>query len=265
MGRDKVIGILAGMGPKSTAPFIDLVIKECQQQYDAKYDEDFPHILIYSLPTPFYLDKPIDHAKMKKVLCIGLKKLESYRVDFIAMPSNSPHVYFDELKKCVKVPLLNIIEETAQYLGRKQLRIALLATRTTVESGLYQTKLKKKGHTVIENEKWQKKVDWIIGAIKKGTEKSKIVKEWNELTKLLKRERIDAVILACTDLNVVSADRKVGLRIIDSSECLAKAVVRTYLEEELSDKTKREVKLARKQAKKGKTFTTKQVMTKLGI
>ncbi|MFA6530352.1 MAG: amino acid racemase [Candidatus Micrarchaeia archaeon] len=230
MGKDKVIGIMAGMGPKSTAPFIDLVVKECQRQYGARYDEDFPHILIYSLPTPFYLNKPIDHAKMKGVLCIGLKKLESCGVDFIAMPSNSPHVYFNELKKCVKVPLLNIIDETIQYLGKKPLHVALLATRTTVESRLYQDKLEKKGHTIIENEAWQEKLDWIIGAIKKGTETSKIIKKWNELIKLLKKERIDTAILACTDLNVVCANKKNGLHIIDSSECLAKAVVRTYLE-----------------------------------
>ena len=99
MNKHKTIGILAGMGPRSTAPFIDLVISECQKQYGASYDEDFPHMLIYSLPTPFYVDKPIDHKKMKETLCNGLRKLENCGVDFIAMPSNSPHAYFDDLKK----------------------------------------------------------------------------------------------------------------------------------------------------------------------
>lgn len=36
--NDCMIGILAGMGPRSTAPFIDLVVNECQLQYGAKYD-----------------------------------------------------------------------------------------------------------------------------------------------------------------------------------------------------------------------------------
>ena len=56
-----LIGILAGMGPRSTAPFLDLVIDECQLQYGAKYDEEFPHMMVYSLPTPFYIDRPINH------------------------------------------------------------------------------------------------------------------------------------------------------------------------------------------------------------
>jgi len=47
------IGILAGMGPRSTAPFTDLLITECQRQYGAHYDIDFLPMLIYSLPTPY--------------------------------------------------------------------------------------------------------------------------------------------------------------------------------------------------------------------
>lgn len=37
-----MIGILAGMGPKLTAPFVDKVVHLCQQIYDAKNDIDFP-------------------------------------------------------------------------------------------------------------------------------------------------------------------------------------------------------------------------------
>lgn len=49
-----LIGILAGMGPRSTAPFVDLVIDECQSQYGATFDIDFPRMLILSQPTPFF-------------------------------------------------------------------------------------------------------------------------------------------------------------------------------------------------------------------
>ena len=63
-----MIGILAGMGPKSTGPFVDTVVAECQTIYGAKHDMDFPHMMIYSCPTPFYMDRPIDHEAMKKRL-----------------------------------------------------------------------------------------------------------------------------------------------------------------------------------------------------
>lgn len=56
---ENIIGILAGMGPRSTAPFIDLVIDECQRQYGAQNDIDFPSMMIYSLPAPCYVDAAV--------------------------------------------------------------------------------------------------------------------------------------------------------------------------------------------------------------
>lgn len=47
------IGVLAGMGPRSTAPFVDMLVTECHIGYGAKYDMDFPKMHIISLPTPF--------------------------------------------------------------------------------------------------------------------------------------------------------------------------------------------------------------------
>ena len=49
-----MIGILAGMGPRSTAPFVDLVVSECRNQYGARHDIDFPPMMILSWPTPFF-------------------------------------------------------------------------------------------------------------------------------------------------------------------------------------------------------------------
>ena len=50
-----LVGILVGMGARSTAPFIDSIVTLCQVQYGAKYDIEFPHKMIYSLPAPFYV------------------------------------------------------------------------------------------------------------------------------------------------------------------------------------------------------------------
>ena len=93
-----MIGILAGMGPKSTGPFIDQVISAFQSITGVKNDIDFPPMMIYSLPTPFYLDRPIDHKLMERTICNGLKKLESCGSSFIAMPCNTAHLYFEKLQ-----------------------------------------------------------------------------------------------------------------------------------------------------------------------
>ncbi|WP_440616848.1 hypothetical protein [Cysteiniphilum sp. 6C5] len=65
-----MIGVLAGMGPMSTAPFIDLLMKSWQKKFSAFNDIEFPHVVIYSLPTPFYIDKALNHVEMERVLLV---------------------------------------------------------------------------------------------------------------------------------------------------------------------------------------------------
>lgn len=216
-----MIGILAGMGPKSTGPFVDTIVAECQTIYGAKHDMDFPHMMIYSCPTPFYMDRPIDHAAMKKAIIEGAQKLESTGVDFIAMPCNTAHLYFEELQRSITIPILNIVDETLKAIPENTKRVALLATEATVQASIYQDGITKRDIEYIHNEQWQEMINQIITCIK-GGEIEEARKLWSLLVLQLKDE-VDTAIIACTDLNVVVSED-----FVDSAQCLAKAVVRIY-------------------------------------
>ncbi|EOO17940.1 MULTISPECIES: aspartate/glutamate racemase family protein [Bacillus] len=216
-----MIGILAGMGPKSTGPFVDTVVAGCQTIYGAKHDMDFPHMMIYSCPTPFYMDRPIDHEAMKKAIIEGAQKLESTGVDFIAMPCNTAHLYFEELQRSITIPILNIVDETLKAIPENTKTVALLATEATVQAGIYQDGIAKRNIEYVHNEQWQEMINQIISCIKCG-EIEEARKLWSLLVLQLKDE-VDTAIIACTDLNVVVSED-----FVDSAQCLAKAVVRMY-------------------------------------
>ncbi len=220
-----LIGILAGMGPRSTAPFVDLVVTECQKQYGAKHDLDFPPMMIYSLPAPFYDDRPIDPPALKAAICEGLKKLESTGVDFIAMPCNSAHIYYDDLVSCIHAPLLNMIDEALRALPAGVTKMALLATRPTAESGLYQAGAKRFGVELLTDERWQILVDDLIRVIKSSQTRDGARMLWRELLAEVKSQGVESAVLACTDLNAVSGTAQASLSILDATECLARAVV----------------------------------------
>ncbi|PKJ57459.1 aspartate/glutamate racemase family protein [Bacillus sp. SN10] len=217
-----MIGILAGMGPKSTGPFVDTIVAECQTIYGAKHDMDFPHMMIYSCPTPFYMDRPIDHEAMKKAIIEGAQKLESIGTSFIAMPCNTAHLYFDELQRSLSIPILNIVDETLKAIPQTAKRVALLATEATVQAEIYQDGIAKRNIEYIHYEQWQEMINQIITYIKSG-EVEEARKLWSALVVQLKDE-VDTAIIACTDLNVVASED-----FVDSAQCLAKAVVRMYL------------------------------------
>lgn len=229
LSKKTLLGILGGMGPRSTSPFLELVLDECQKQYGAVYDEDYPPIMIYSLPTPFYVDKPIEHVLMEETIIKGLRKLESTGVTSIAMPCNSAHIYFSKLEKAVTVPLLNVIEETAKHLPEEPTKITLFATSVTFEAMIYQKKIEALGHDFIFKKEWQGAINEIIKAVKGKKSIKEAVLRWNELIIKVKKEGITHVVVACTDLNVLMNDSRGIMNIVDSSRCLAEAMVRKYL------------------------------------
>lgn len=212
----KSIGILAGMGPRSTSPFLESVLDQCQIQYGAKHDIDYPHIMIYSLPTPFYLDRPIDHKLMREIIIEGIQHLESTGVSCIAMACNSAHIYFDELKEKISIPLLNIVEETMKKVDSNK-KITIFATESTFNSELYQKGILNSGNQFIFKSNWQKKINTIIQMIKESKEISEVNLYWDELVKQAIDEDVDDIIIACTDLSVLKSKFKDEVNFIDSS------------------------------------------------
>jgi len=224
-----MIGILAGMGPKSTGPFIDKIVEQCQIIYGATYDMDYPKMMIYSCPTPFYLDRPIDHMEMEHAIISGTKKLASTGVDFIAIPCNTAHTYFDKIEGAVSIPILNMVKETIAQVSTNCKKVTILATPATIDSGIYQKGIKESGlHLILKND-WQENINTIIKLVKSSSKKTEGIDLWNKLMKEIEKE-VDTAIIACTDLNIISDKTISPIQIIDSSTSLARAVVKTYLE-----------------------------------
>lgn len=227
----KTIGILAGMGPRSTAPFLELVIDECEKQYRAKYDDEFPQIMLYSVPAPFYIDKPVDQLKLEAVVCEGAKRLASTGVDFIAIPCNTVHAFFDHISTAIDIPLLNIIKETIKRIPAGTKSVVLVATQATIDSGLYQHELSVNGMSTIDVSALQPQINKLISSAKNGTKVEALLTEWTHLIVQCEALGAKSILVACTDLISFTA-QTANLPIIDSSRSLAEATVRQYLEKE---------------------------------
>lgn len=222
------IGILAGMGPRSTGPFIDMVVTECQRQYGARDDIDFPKMMICSQPAPFYEDRPVDHAAMEDAILTGLRDLERTGADFLAIACNTAHIYYPQLARSVKVPLLNMVELTLEALPGAAQKVALVAARPTVESGVYQTGIRARGLSLFEAD-WQSQVDHLLGMTRTSATPSEFSEQWGGLTEAARSGEVDTIIVACLDLSAVVAHAKTDLRIVDAAECLAREIVRQWL------------------------------------
>lgn len=222
-----MIGLLAGMGPRSTAPFLNLVLNECEAQYGARHDIDFPKMMICSLPAPFYPDRPTDHEAMQLALREGLRDLVNAGAAFLAIACNTAHVYFPALRASVERPMLDMIQLALDAVGPEPRGVAVIAARPTMESEIYQRGLRQRGHRFIDLP-WQGDVDGLIGATRKPRNDEEIAGAWRELARRAQADGANALLVGCMDLSAALGLLRTELLVVDAGLCLARAVVERW-------------------------------------
>ena len=229
-----VLGIIGGVGPLATAIFMQLVIEKTGAEHDQgnmamivlnnpQVPDRTAHILDASAPDPA--------PELERMAAW----LEGSGADFLALPCNTAHYYYDAINDAVSVPVINIMRETAAHiagaLGRGG-RVGILATEGTISSGVFQSYLEEAGlEAVVPGPQDQAEIMHIIyGCVKAG-------KPYDERAFLACGQRLidegcSAVIVGCTELSVIYkalADKPAWL--YDSLDILAERCVEHWRRE----------------------------------
>src|SRR3990167_4652212 len=97
MNRNKAIGLIGGMGPYASAYFYKLLLKKSGEEYGAINNDDFPEILIDSLPVPDFISDTKQLQKATNILVSRTKKLKRFGCKTIAMVCNTGHLLYPKL------------------------------------------------------------------------------------------------------------------------------------------------------------------------
>src|SRR3989344_7697176 len=118
-GKKKTIGILGGMGAEATVDLYMGIWKYYQDNFGAKYDSDFPPVIIYSVPIPDVVENLENEAKTLQMLQDTAQTLEKAGCDFILIACNSVQFLLSEIRKSVKTPVIGIAQVNAKILKDK--------------------------------------------------------------------------------------------------------------------------------------------------
>jgi len=220
-----VLGIIGGMGPMATAYFLQLIV----QMTDAATDQEHIEILVHSKPgipdrTSYILGKSQDNP-MPEMIEIG-KKLADQGAGVLAIPCITAHYFQKELEEFIGIPIINAIEETADYLAQRHLcKVGIMATDGTIESGIFQRELEKKNiEVVLPSKENQKNVMYLIYEnVKAGIKLDKTVFE--KVSEELFEKGAGVILLGCTELSLMKRDDKLGDKYLDVMEVLARKAV----------------------------------------
>jgi len=198
--------------------------------YGAQHDNDFPHFIMYSLPTPFFPQQPINDRKMQEALAIGIEALNTPElgIDYIVIPCNIAHKYYDAMAAQSSVPILNIVTNTLQQLPVLQQSIALLATQSTIDSHIYQDQLKQHGYQIFYDTHLQSQVNHLLTELKAHSLSQQARNQWHDIVAYLHLHHCSTVLVACTDLSPCIA-LDATLSFVDSSDVLARMTIEKYV------------------------------------
>lgn len=221
----KMLGVIGGVGPLATAYFMEVIINKTKAVTD---QEHIDMVVLNHAEIPDRTEYILDHSKPdpSPMMCADAKKLEMMGADMIATPCNTAHYFYEKLSAAVKVPVLNMIEETALELFRLGAkRAGILATNGTAAAGLFQQALGRHGiEAVTPDAKNQQYVmEIIFNDVKAGrpleTEKFKSVVDEMRLY------GCDHVVLGCTELSVLKKEYSLGDYYLDALEVLASRAI----------------------------------------
>jgi len=214
-----MIGILGGMGTQAGLDFCNkLAILN-----RGKIDQDYPLFLLYNkanipgrpesigVHTGNISNKLMNNQSKKKYSLVlksllnGCKLLKKSKCKFIVMPCNTAHYWYQDLKKKIKLPIINMPKEVLNYTLKKCKKgssIGLLATEGTLKTGIYNNFFDKKYNLIFPNSILQKKsVNKAIKFVKMGN-----VKDANSIIRptidYLKKKKCKKIILGCTELPI---------------------------------------------------------------
>ena len=214
-----MIGILGGMGTQAGLDFCN----KLAILYRGKIDQEYPLFLLFNksnipgrpesigVQTKDLSNRKKNKKNEKKYSLVlksllhGCGVLKKSKCKFIVIPCNTAHYWYDDLKKKIKLPIINMPKEVfihAKKTCKKNSPIGLLATEGTLNTGVYNKFFDKDYNLIFPNITLQKNsVNKAIKFVKMGNVKAanKIIKP--AINYLIKKN-CKKIILGCTELPI---------------------------------------------------------------
>lgn len=226
--QQPLLGILGGMGPLATVDFLGkltgLTSATCDQDHLPWITVSQPGMPDRSRAIEQGDDAPLAYLRQ------GVAWLAEQGVQLIAIPCSTSHYWFELMQAACPVPILHIADASVEELRLQSVpagcRVAVLATRGTVASGIYHQRLSAAGFDVpAQDDARQREVDLVIADVKAG--RLGCARErMQHLQQTLTTSGAQAVVLACTELPLAQDAQPGRVPVIDASLALARASLR---------------------------------------
>jgi aspartate racemase len=169
------------------------------------------------------------------VMTDAAKRLVKSGAEGLLIASNTGHKLYNAVASAAGVPVLHIGDATAdQLIADNRSRVALLGTRFTMTEPHVRSRLESRGITLAPvNDRWIGEVDRIIfEELAAGNVVRDSQRKLKTLIAELARNKVQAVVLGCTELVLAVDTRANTVPVYDTTAIHSRAAVEWMLSEE---------------------------------
>lgn len=225
--------MIGGIGPDSTVDYYKLLL----EGYRARTKEDCqPQIVINSVDMRrlVRIMNAGDHIQLIEWFSAELSKLADAGAEIGLLASNTPHIVFDELSQRSTIPLVSIVEATAERAGEMRLsKLALFGSGFTMKASFYPAAFAKRGMAVImptpDEQGWihEHYMNELAYGIFKSETRDRLVAI---ACRMRKDSGVEGLILGGTELPLLLRDSNCGMPLLDTTKIHVEAVMKVAWE-----------------------------------
>jgi aspartate racemase len=223
----KTIGMIGGMSWESSIEYYRLVNEEVTRQLGGlhsaqclMYSVDFEEIERYQHQG--------DWERATDVMIAAAQRLERGGADFVVICTNTMHKMADEVQAAINIPLLHIVDATAQAVKSKGIeKVGLLGTRFTMEGDFYGGRLKAHDLDVVIPDLPDREIvhriiyqELVLGKIQTSSRD-----EFQRIIQTLQQNGTEGIVLGCTEIGLLIKQEDNILPVFDTTVVHALAAV----------------------------------------
>jgi aspartate racemase len=199
----KLLGMIGGMSWENTIDYykgINEIVKRKKSTWNSAklllYSVNFNEIL------PLQEEGKWD--ELAKIMVNISKNLQKAGADAIFICSNTMHKVADEIEDNITIPLIHVIDATAEVIRKNNIKnIGLLGTRFTMEGEFYVKRLTQKHnlHVLLPSKEERDYIHHTIyNEFAQGEFLVKTKQDYLEIIEHLKQDGAEGIILGCTEI-----------------------------------------------------------------
>jgi len=224
----KTIGLLGGMTSESSAEYYKLINQLTREKLGGNHSAKSVMVSVdFAEVEPM-----MESGKWNEVLDLignAASDIENGGADFLVICTNTIHKLADEISERISIPILNIIDVTADEIKRMGFeKVGLLGTRFTMEQDFYKMRLKEKhGIESVIPDKSDRDIihSVIMNELSVGVFTPESKRKYLEIITKLSKRGAEGVILGCTEIPLLVNEKDTDIPLFDTTLLHARAAV----------------------------------------